>query len=214
MELLEMRKNIRAQKTEFNNRIVAMRDEKLTCITHLGALQSDLEKLHKKIPREKQSFLDDLPSLEAEESAHRSLRPSPEECSKTFEERQRAELRKHKRSAERLDQENLEVGEGNSGLGADGTKRRFARLQSFTTRQLRLSLQADAIQVPEETPWDDLVYELSEEERLEQEQNLSLLLYHQGKILESAKIAEVKHLSGLRWGVWLVLFQSLSPKAS
>jgi hypothetical protein len=70
-----------------------------------------------------------------------------------------------------------------------GRKPRYARLQSFATRQYRLSLlgELNKQEAEEISSWDDLKYEASPEEIAEQKKELSLHLFRQEQLVNRAK---------------------------
>ncbi|XP_055336327.1 cilia- and flagella-associated protein 44-like isoform X2 [Paramacrobiotus metropolitanus] len=186
LRLLQLKKEIHNQKTQFNNRLLQLQEEKVNCIRRIKEYDLVLEKVQKKLTGEKRKSLGINPEMGTEPTSQKSLRPTYDECLQIYQLQQEAELlRKQKEAVEKADieKENME-------FSAAG-KPRFARLQSFTTRQIRLSMQADTAEVQEESVWDHLEYTVSEEEKEEQEQQTSLLLYEQENIIKAARALQV-----------------------
>ncbi|GAV02455.1 hypothetical protein RvY_13018 [Ramazzottius varieornatus] len=186
LEFLELRQRVHEYKKKFNSRLVDLRAEKVVRIGHYRQLVTELEKLQEKLLYSEQVSLEPVDDLDKEEEPEGFQKPSREECMEVYnkEEQEKKKKEKHVARNSLIDEEQ------HVGLAEDvnSKKPRFARLQSFATRQGRLSLlERPVCEMEPPGPWDELHAEPSPEEEFEERSRMSLLLYQRDKLVESAK---------------------------
>ncbi|OQV20266.1 Cilia- and flagella-associated protein 44 [Hypsibius exemplaris] len=182
LELLELRQQVFRQKVQFNTRLVDLRAEKVQRIVGYREIRTKLQQLHRSISVDQRLWLSDVQDLDRDEEPEPFRRPTRDECLKVFNESLKNETKKDKPIPKTSFMEETDDKLNNT---LSEKKPRYARLQSFATRQTRISLleQVNAAAFEETTSWDELQYEMSQEEKLEQGKDTSLLLYRQDQLI-------------------------------